>query len=283
MKLLLLGATGFLGRHVAARAAGHDVVTASRRPGAADLWLDPGADPSGLERALRAVRADAVVNCGGAVDGAPAELVDGNVTAVSRLVEAVRARGCRLVHVGSAAEYGTVPAGVPVVETARPQPVGSYGVTKLAGTSLVQTLQDSVVLRVFNPVGPGAPPSSLPGKVVAQLARGSSEIRTGPLDATRDYVDVRDVADAILAAADSGARGVLNAGSGVPTLSRDLVRTLLALAPGRTLTEEAGGSSRSPAVPWQQADLTAVTRALPWKPAFTLRESLLDLLQEEGC
>ncbi|MEO3786508.1 NAD-dependent epimerase/dehydratase family protein [Actinocorallia sp. B10E7] len=283
MRLLLLGATGFLGRHVAARAAGHDVVTASRRPGAADLWLDPGSEPAGLAEALRAVRPEAVVNCGGAVDGTPAELVDGNVTAVSRLVEAVRDRGCRLVHVGSAAEYGTVSVGVPVAETARPQPVGAYGVTKLAGTSLVLTLQDSVVLRVFNPIGPGAPPSSLLGRVVAQVARGSSEIRTGPLDATRDYVDVRDVADAILAAAASDARGVLNAGSGTPTLSRDLVHALLALTPGRVLAEEGGGSSHSPAVPWQQADLTAATVALAWKPAFPLRTSLLDLLQEAGC
>lgn len=283
MRSLLLGATGFLGRHVAERAAGREVVTASRRPGTADLWLDPSAGFSGVVEALRIVRPAVVVNCGGAVGGPPADLVEGNVTAVSRLVEAVREERCRLVHVGSAAEYGAVPPGVPVAETVRPQPVGSYGVTKLAGTSLVLTLPDAVVLRVFNPIGPGSPPSSLLGGVVAQLASGGVEIRTGRLDAVRDYVDVRDVADAILAAAASTARGVLNVGSGRATLSRDLVRDLLSLVPGRTLVEGDGSPSRSSAVPWQQADLTAVTAALGWRPAFAPKTSLRDLWEEAGC
>ncbi|WP_106397697.1 NAD-dependent epimerase/dehydratase family protein [Actinocorallia populi] len=283
MRLLLFGATGFLGRHVAARAAGHDVVAVSRRPGAADLWLDPAEDPAGAAEALRLVRPDVVVNCGGSVDGTPAELVEGNVTAVSRLVEAVRDRGCRLVHVGSAAEYGPVPEGVPVAETTCPQPAGIYGVTKLAGTALALTLPDAVVMRVFNPIGPGAPPASLLGSALAQVTSGSREIRTGPLDTTRDYVDVRDVADAILAAAESTAHGVLNVGSGRPTSSRTLLHTLLSLLPGRTLAETSEGSPRSPSVPWQQADLTTTTTTLPWKPTTPLPTTLRDLLREAGC
>ncbi|MDX6743761.1 NAD(P)-dependent oxidoreductase [Actinocorallia sp. A-T 12471] len=274
-RMLLLGATGFLGRHVAERASGWEVVTASRTEDAADVRLDPTHD--GVRELVRKVRPSAVVNCAGAVSGTPAELVAGNVTLVSAVAEAVREEGGRLVHVGSAAEYGRVPEGVPVAETTAPRPVGAYGMTKLAGTELALSVPGSVVLRVFNPVGPGAPRASLLGGVAAQLAEGASEVRTGPLGAVRDYVDVRDVADAVLAAAARTATGILNVGSGAATVSRDLVRALLALVPGRTLAEDGDASARSASVPWQRADVGTTTAALGWTPATPLATAVRDL------
>jgi nucleoside-diphosphate-sugar epimerase len=285
--LLVLGATGFLGRHIAARArAGRfEVVTASRTEGAADLCFEPHA----FAEVLHTVRPAAVLNCSGAVSGSPAALVDGNVLAVSEIVNAVRSHPCRLVHLGSAAEYGAVPPGVPVTEGAAPNPVGAYGVTKLAGTSLVLGLPDAVVLRVFNPIGPGSPPSSLLGRIAAQLAlhghaegglRPRTVIRVGGLGTVRDFVDVRDVADAVLAAAGAEVTGVLNVGSGHATLTRDLVDELIGLVPGAELLEEGGGSERSGGVPWQQADLGAIGAALGWRPAHQLSDTLKDLWAE---
>jgi len=126
---------------------------------------------------------------------------------------------------------------VPITEAQLPRPVGIYGVTKLAWAPRrsswpVADGLDAVVLRVFNPVGRGAPPSSLPGRLVAQFADagGRDEITLGPLGAVRDFVDARDVAGAVLAAitAPAVATPVLNvaAGQGVP------VRTLVD-TPGR--------------------------------------------------
>lgn len=283
----MLGATGFLGRQIAARARSgpSDVVTASRTEGAADLCFEARS----LAEVLHTVRPAAVLNCSGAVSGSPSDLVDGNVLAVSEIVSAVRSHPCRLVHLGSAAEYGAVPPGVPVTEGVIPNPVGAYGVTKLAGTSLVLGLPDAVVLRVFNPIGPGSPPSSLLGRITAQLAlhghaRGGLQpqtvIRVGDLGAVRDFVDVRDVADAVLAAADAEVSGVLNVGSGRATLTRDLVDELVGLVPGAQLLEEGGGSERSGGVPWQQADLGAIGVALGWRPARLVADTLRDLWAE---
>jgi nucleoside-diphosphate-sugar epimerase len=285
--LLVLGATGFLGRQVAARArsGASEVVTASRTKGAADLCFEPHS----LAEVLRTVRPAAVLNCSGAVSGSPSDLVDGNVLAVSEIVNAVRAHPCRLVHLGSAAEYGAVPRGIPIAERTTPNPVGAYGVTKLAGTSLVLGLPDAVVLRVFNPIGPGSPPSSLLGRITAQLSlhghaggrlQSQTVIRVGDLGAVRDFVDVRDVADAVLAAAGAEAGGVLNVGSGHATLTRDLVQELVGLAPGAQLLEEGGGSERSGGVPWQQAEIGAIGAALGWRPAHRLPATLRDLWME---
>ncbi len=106
---------------------------------------------------------DVVVNCAGLTAGAPDELAAVNISGTDALVRAMLLAGWPglLVHLGSAAEYGRTEPGIPVHEQTTPRPSGMYGVTKLAGTRLVQVAVAGglagVVLRVFNPVGPGAP------------------------------------------------------------------------------------------------------------------------------
>lgn len=263
MRLLLLGATGFIGRHVAARAAaaGHEVV-ASRTVPSALSELAPGA----------------VLNCAGATSGTVAQLVSGNVAVVGSLVAALAGTGIRLVHLGSAAEYGDQPPG-PVREDATPCPVSPYGITKLAGTALVGAAGlNAVVLRVFNPVGPGSPPTSLPGRLAVELSSSSgTDLHLGPLTAYRDFVDVRDVADAMLAAAttDGPLPAVLNIGSGRAVRIRELADSLAAIAGGvhRIIAED----GKDGGVSWSQADIRAATRTLGWLPAFDLKTSLHDL------
>lgn len=288
MRLLLLGASGFIGRHVRARAAGFDVVTASRSPGTGDVRLDLAvAAPEEVAGLISEVAPAAVVNCAGATRGGPAELVSGNVVAVARLLSGLAAAPARLVHLGSAAEYGAVPPGSPITESTAPRPVSPYGVTKLAGTELVRAARlDAVVLRVFNPIGPGMPSSTLAGRIVAGL-RDGQEVRVGPLTSCRDFIDVRDVADAVLAAA--GAPGplppVLNVGSGRATPLREVATGLAEHAgPGRRIVEDAvGGSSRSAEVTWQQAGVGAIGRALGWTPTTGLATSLRDLWEDSAC
>lgn len=288
MRILLVGASGFIGRHVRARAADCDVVTVSRSPGVGEVCLDLAATaPQDVAGLIREVAPDAVINCGGATRGGAAELVSGNVVAVTSLVAGLTLAPVRLVHLGSAAEYGQVPAGTPITESTDPRPVGPYGVTKLSGTEIVRAARlDAVVLRVFNPIGPGVPASTLVGRIAAGL-RAGEEVQVGPLTAHRDFVDIRDVADAILSAA--GARGplppVLNVGSARATPVREVAALLTEQAgPGRRVVEDGtGGSARSAEVAWQQADIGAIGRTLGWTPTTDLATSLRDLWEDAAC
>ncbi|GAB3392459.1 NAD-dependent epimerase/dehydratase family protein [Amycolatopsis echigonensis] len=294
MRVLVIGASGFLGGHVrrAACARGFDVVTAGRspvRPADRDYLFDLSACVAGdLAELLVEVAPDAVVNCAGAVAGDAETLTRANVAATENLVHAVALadRGVRLVHLGSAAEYGRGSPGVPVREDASPRPIGPYGMTKLLGTqSVVHARErglDCVVLRVFNPVGAGASLSGLPGRAAAALRKAvadGSDLRLGPLDAVRDFVDARDVADAVLAAlAVPALPPVLNVGSGRGLSARALVKELLeASGAGCAVYEDAPGSVRSADVPWQEADLTLTTRTLPWSPRRDLADAVADL------
>jgi len=246
-KILVIGASGYLGRHVRDRAAaaGLDVVTAGRSPlpdSRAHCQVDLAtATPAALAATLTEQAPDVVVNCAGATSGDVGALAAANVTGTATLVSALRrtGRSIRLVHLGSAAEYGPSEPGTAVAESDPARPAGAYGATKLAATRLVElgraTGLDAVVLRVFNPVGPGAPESILPGRLVGELRRAAadgSDVRLGPLDAVRDFVDARDVADAAVAAAvaPSLPAAVINVGSGTGVPVRTLVRELVAIS-----------------------------------------------------
>ncbi|OSZ55978.1 NarL family transcriptional regulator, partial [Streptomyces pharetrae CZA14] len=169
-------------------------------------------------------------------------------------------------------------------ESAATRPAGPYGATKLAGTVAVTASGlDAVVLRVGNPVGPGAPATGLPGRVAGLLAGAGRDadavLRLGDLSAHRDFVDVRDVARAVRSAVT--APGPLppvphRGGAAVPV--RDLVRALARVAGFRGRVVEAGtGSARSAQVSWQCSDITAAGNALGWRPAHSLDDSLTAL------
>jgi len=294
-RLLVLGASGFLGRHVRqqAEAAGMTVVTACRSalPGSPQhLQLDlVQASPDVLAATITAVAPDAVVNCAGATAGSPDVLAAANVCGPFALAQAMlRTRpAARLVHLGSAAEYGPPQTSAPLAETAPARPAGTYGVTKLAGTRLVELARcaglTAVVLRVFNPVGAGAPDSSLPGAVAAQLRRarsGGGEIRLGSLDAVRDFVDARDVAAAVLAAVAAAQlpSPLLNIGSGTAVPARTLVKQLVEVS-GFTgpVHEDAPGSARSAGLAGQRADIARARAELGWRPRYDLAASAADL------
>lgn len=336
MRLLVIGASSFLGAHVrrVCAAAGVSVVASGRQAGldvradvdvraglGLDVRLDLVSDPvSRIASVVSSAAPDAVVNCAGATSGDMSVLWPANVTAVRRLLTALLGLPSppRLVHIGSAAEYGPARPGVPLAETATACPAGLYGVTKLAGTTLVELGRaaglDAVSLRVFNVVGAGAPAGTLPGDATAQLRRlppgQPGTLRLGPLDGVRDFVDARDVAGAVLAAAAAPSlpHPVINVGSGAGVTSRTLVSLLVAASEREvTVTETApgpadggpaagGGSAadggpaaggfaaggfaagvRSPARSWQQADIALAFGDLGWRPCRDLSDAVTDL------
>lgn len=301
---LVVGGTGFLGSHVLsvvrALAGIEHVVATGRTPPAGDgdwavLDLARG-DARSIDALLRHVRPDVVVNASGAAVGAPAELAAANVTAVRALLDAIgrwsprRAAGpIRLVHLGSAAEYGVASTtGRPIGEDSPPHPVSEYGALKLEATRQVlaaaSATVDPVVLRIFNPMGAGMPPESLPGIAARRLAAavhdGRPEVMLGSLDASRDFVDARDVAAAVVAAGSAPDHSgvVINVGSGTATPVRDVVK-MLARAAGFNgrIVESGSGSARSGGVDWQAADIQRARALLRWEPRHGLEDAVEQL------
>ncbi|MER5635779.1 NAD(P)-dependent oxidoreductase [Kitasatospora sp. NPDC002227] len=314
MRVLLLGADGFIGRRVADRLlADQDLtVTVLGRRDSADIRFDLTAgSPGALARFLDAAAPQVVINCAGATYGTSRALIKANTLAVATVCEAIRRsrEPARLVHVGSAAEYGPMPAGVPIPEGAEPRPVGPYGVSKLAGTELVITSGlDAAVLRVFDVVGPGSPTASLFGRLAEGLRRALEQhervVRMPDLSGYRDFVDVRDVARAIQAAAVSAATGVINIGSGHAVRAREAAQLLVrasgfegsisedarqVLVPSQVVTDlhqqprVVEPRAVVEPVQWRQADVRTARDRLGWRTLVPLEESLADIWMETAC
>ena len=303
MRVLLLGADGFLGRHVAERLLADPAVqlTALGRRDDSDVRFDLSTgSPGALARFLDAVHPGVVVNCAGATRGGARELTRHNTVAVATVCEALRRSSCgaRLVHLGCASEYGPSPTGSSTGEDAVPRPGGPYGVSKLAATELVLgSGLDAIVLRVFSPVGPGTPAASPLGRLAEALRRamqnGDGDLKLGGLGMQRDFVDVRDIARAVHAASLSAAQGVVNIGTGRAVRLRDAIAHLARAAGfGGALHEldeaavvPAAGSAPYPdgCGAWQQADVRTARDRLGWRPRIGLDESLADIWMEAAC
>jgi nucleoside-diphosphate-sugar epimerase len=161
---------------------------------------------------------------------------------VERLIGALRllpaARRPRLVQLGTVHEYGPVPQGTPVTELTPPAPVTEYARAKLAASRAVLGAAgiDAVVLRMANTIGPHPAPGSFLGSLAARFTEAAASPGerielTVAAGARRDYVDVRDAADAVVRAAFAGHLGpdqrLFNIGTGT---ARGIDTLVLALA-----------------------------------------------------
>jgi len=288
-RLLVVGGTGFIGRHVVhqAQALGWSVTTMSlgqSRGGedvkhiAVDLT-----DRAAVSRALSSEGFEYVVNCGGYIDhrtftdGGRA-LIDAHFIGVMHLVEALAREPLRgFVNVGSSDEYGGMPA--PQREDVREAPISPYSLGKVAATHFLQMISrteafPATTLRLFLTYGPGQDMR----RFLPQIIRGCLDGASFPVSAgeqLRDFCFVDDTIAAIFAALDRDeARGeVINVGSGSPISIRrmiELVRELVGRGAPRfgEIAYRAGENMRL------YPDTTKAAALLGWAPRVPLDEGL---------
>lgn len=291
---LVSGASGFLGRHLLGLlgrwpAPAVEVVAIGRRlpegwPEGAFLPADLE-DPPSLRRAVASARPEVVFHLGGRTPPADAaSFYRANVGGTAALLDAVEGLEvpCRVVAAGSAAELGPVPESrLPVDERTPCRPESPYGLSKWFASRLTASRVgpvEGVVARVFNPIGPGMPGGQAFGRFAAALAEPGPDpkvLRTGNLDARRDFIDARDVASALVALALRGRAGrIYPVGTGTSRSIAEGLDLLIALS-GRRVTVEAGSTPSGPTD--SRADIGAIARDTGWAPRIGFEESLADL------
>ena len=218
----VLGASGFIGRWVAGALieSGASVALVARRAESIHRRLATGtratvreadlASESAVREAIAAIQPAIVFNLAGyGVDRGErdeelahainAELPRWIVDAMAEVPEASW-NGQRVIHVGSALEYGEI--GGDLAEDSDPNPTTLYGRTKLAGTLALRDACAStgcrgLTARLFTVYGAG----EHPGRLLPTLLEARAYDERIPLSAgrqRRDFTYVEDVADGLL-------------------------------------------------------------------------------------
>ncbi len=213
------------------------------------------------------------------------DLLEINVEGTASLLEAigrVKNYSPTVVMGSSGGVYGrAAPEKLPLSENVACEPADEYSVTKLTAELMARLWAGRlgirlIIARIFNIVGAGQDERHVAGQIARQLCMvrsgASRTLQLGHLDCTRDFIDVRDVAQALTALAqDDGAEGIFNVGSGVECAIGELLRNFLAAAGIQVAIDE--NQDIQPGVPRNYADTTRL-RQIGFTPAYSLRDSV---------
>ena len=205
-----------------------------------------------------------------------------------------RAPDCWLINVGSALVYGeSAKAGRALDENALLAPLDEYSASKAAADlalgPLIRSGLKCIRLRPFNHTGPGQSEAFVVPAFAMQIARIEAQlappvIRVGNLDAQRDFLDVRDVANAYalvmknLERLESGT--VLNIASGVPRRISDILASLIARSRVEISVEQDPMRQRPGDLPILVGDASRARRLLHWRPEYSFEDTLTALLND---
>lgn len=269
---LVLGA-GYVGR----------AVERALSPHACSTIVDPVEDGVLLPRDARSVDrlrqlldssgATAVVNCAGLLRGTDDELRSANAEWPAWLVQQLAGTSVRLVHIGSASEYGDPGSAEPIPESRPARPSGAYGETKWAGSSAVLEARaaglDAVVARGFNLVSQEVPVVSPLRQFlddVSALPPSGGQIELWWPATVRDFVLVEDLGEAVaqLALLDVVPE-IVNVCSGVGVAFSEIVEAL-ARRQGKPVEIR---SLERPGIPAVVGDPSLLQRCTGMRPAMS--------------
>ncbi|SIO59373.1 GDP-4-dehydro-6-deoxy-D-mannose reductase [Singulisphaera sp. GP187] len=295
---LVTGASGFLGRPLrdalrgSPDSCGRLVTIGRRRPAdwPAESFLQ--ADLTNLESlraAIEQANPSIIYHLAGKTPPASAaDLYNANSVATALLLDTLRERRrpVRLILAGSAAELGPVDEHeLPVGESHPCRPETPYGLSKWLATCAGLAARPPVevmVARIFNPIGPGTPESQSLGRFAAQFSDPSvEELSVGCLDTRRDFVDVRDVARALIALARHGRPGlVYHVGTGKSQRVGDGLERLHRLSGERVRVTSDPDRAASAGPGDSRADIRRIVEHTGWGPEISWEASLEDLWNE---
>lgn len=193
-----------------------------------------------VNRLIETTRPDQIYHLAGAFSNTYEKDYRANVLSTKNILDACLKLSlkCRILLIGSSAEYGNVSENDnPVREDQPLNPVSIYGLTKSFQTGLMHYYHNVfslniVMARMFNILGQGIPNSLFIGRVyelINEYKEGSiSKISLGNLQHRRDYLDVREAVKDYKCIMEHGISGeIYNVGSGKSMRTYDLLKQIL--------------------------------------------------------
>jgi nucleoside-diphosphate-sugar epimerase len=287
-RVIVTGATGFVGRHVLGplAARGFDVHAIAHRgrpdesASAAVIWHEADLlDPDARATLVDGIAASHLVHAAWSLE--PGKYADSptNLDWVAASIDLARrfhlGGGRRVVTVGTCFEYEHGRRAI-LDETAPLRPATVYGATKQALSIAMEALARATGLssawaRLFYLYGPHEDRRRLVADIASSLLEGR-EVATSEGRVRRDYMFVGDAGDALAALLDSDVTGAVNVATGSAPPVRELVE-LVASTIGRAELVRYGARPTPPTDPDEiRADIGRLRNEVGWS-GLTPRET----------
>ena len=239
MRAMITGASGFIGSRLAVHLVDRGVSVEKVRHRALERDFADVGDVIGK------IEPDIIFHLAGTYQ-APrsSEMIEANCLFAAKLLDALRLqkKKCRIVMMGSAAEYGTVEeSALPIREDHPARPETLYGICKLSqtqiGIAFAREGMDVVIARTFNALGVGMPDFlAIPG-FACQLrnirsGKAPAFLKTGNLDTRRDFISVDSCVQALwlLGTVNEASGRIFNVCSGKSRSIRSIVNRMIDIA-----------------------------------------------------
>jgi len=298
LKILIVGATGFIGANLAHffLLNGNDVAVTLRSESNTWRISDIRDDLTvyqmditnlgSVKDVFTSYKPDVVINTA-AFGGYHFEkdlwqIFNVNLFGTMNLVETfLKSKSSLLINTGSSSEYGFKER--PMQENDQIDPYGAYAVSKAASSLYCRSrsLEESrriVTFRLFSAYGYYEEPHRLIPYVLLSAMK-SSKLQLNNPNSVRDFIFVDDISQAykrLIERMDSIDRGeIFNVGSGLETSVNRIVETVENLTGKKLKIDWQHGEERigDKAIHWV-ADISKIRRVLNWKPKYSLEEGL---------
>jgi nucleoside-diphosphate-sugar epimerase len=274
MRVLLTGATGWIGSHVARELLrrGHEVHGTIRPTSDRRRIRD-------LESRLRLheapmdsvpVETDLAIHLAWTVVPGKYVTAPENRDCLEASVRLLSRLKCRVVCAGTCFEYDTTLGRLR--EDSLTRPTSLYAECKDALRRVVEKRPDSAWVRFFYQYGPWEDERRLVPSMIRSIQRGEPA-KLSPGDQKRDYLHIEDVASAVCAVAESPLVGPVNIGSGEAPSLKEIAGKIGALG-GRPDLIQMGAVPYYEGEPMLIVADNAKLRTTGWTPKYGLDAGL---------
>ncbi|MDP2630185.1 MAG: NAD-dependent epimerase/dehydratase family protein [Candidatus Uhrbacteria bacterium] len=254
-KILLLGAGGFLGRHLCdyllSKEGEYTVVEIGSQSElfSPERMIHIDAAERDIPRMIERFSPTVIINAIGSFSRSPQECFNVNAFFPRALMHAIKDTGIQLILIGSAAEYGMASSdAMPLSESYPLKPVSDYGASKAVQSFYKDSFfssngSDIRLARVFNLIGQGLSVKLAPGGFAERIAKlqkeGGTSMHVGNLKPKRDYLGVSSACCMLEAIMNKGKAGeTYHVCSGYSVSMESLVLDMLEQAGMKDVTLE---------------------------------------------